>query len=193
GSLLVITTPQQNVFPITSVTDNKNNTWVAYVPDDEDPQIWYAVNATPDPSLKVTLHMSSPSPGAQSALMYDIVNAAPVGPDAVAERLKAPVTGAHLANSPVLTPASANGLTIAAITLGQGPISQLDTGSPPGAIFDYVYYDDEIDTDLMDNADGRAHYYNGSDMTPEHWNWLLVGPTSNNNSAATAVHFKTAN
>jgi len=45
----------------------------------------------------------------------------------------------------------------------------------------------------MDNADGRAHYYNGSDMTLEHWNWLLVGPTSNNNSAATAVHFKTAN
>jgi len=29
-------------------------------------------------------------------------------------------------------------------------------------------------------------------MTPEHWNWLFVGPIANNNSAATAVHFKTA-
>ena len=192
GNLLVITTPQQNVMPTTSVTDSKNNTWVAYVPDDEDPQIWYAANATPDPSLKVTFHMSRAPGGAQSALMYDIVNAASGGPDSVAERLNGPVTGTHIVESPVITPGSPNGLTIAAITLGQGPIQQLDTGSPAGAIFDYVYYDEEIDTDLMDNADGRAHYYNGSDMTPEHWNWLFVGPIANNNSAATAVHFKTA-
>ena len=192
GNLLVVTTPQASVMPTTSVTDSKGNTWVLYAPDNEDPQIWYAANATPDPSLKVTFHMSSPPSGAQSALMYDIVNADSNPLDASAERLNDSVSGTHLTDSPVITPGSANGLTIAAVTLGQGPISQLDTGSPAGAIFDYVYYDNEIDTDLMDNADGRAHYYNGSDLTAEHWNWLLVGPTDNNNYASTAVHFKTA-
>src|SRR5258705_990415 len=120
-----------------------------------------------------------------------IVGADPNPVDAQAETLNATVTGAHLADSPVITPGSLNGLTIAAITLGQGPISQLDAGAPPGAVFDYVSYSNEIDTDLMDNADGRAHLYN-SDLTQEHWNWLLVGPTANNNYASVALHFRAA-
>ncbi len=191
GNLLVVTTPQASVMPTTSVTDSNGNTWVRYAPDGEDPQIWYAANAMPGPDLKITFHMSSAPSGAQSALMYDIVNADPNPLDASAEGLNQAVTGTHLIDSPKITPGSSNGLTIAAVTLGQGPISQLDTGSPAGAFFDYVYYDNEIDLDLMDNADGRAQYYN-ADLGTEHWNWLLVGPTDNNNYASTAVHFKTA-
>ena len=192
GNLLVVTTPQASVMPTTSVTDSNGNTWVRYAPDGEDPQIWYAANARPGPDLKITFHMSSAPSGAQSALMYDIVNADPNPLDASAEGPNQGVTGTHLVDSPVITPGSSNGLTIAAVTLGQGPISQLDSGSPAGAFFDYVYYDNEIDLDLMDNADGRAHYYNGSDLGTEHWNWILVGPTNNNNYASAAVHFKTA-
>ncbi|HYS07138.1 MAG TPA: LamG-like jellyroll fold domain-containing protein [Myxococcales bacterium] len=191
GNLIVLTTPQSSVMPTTSITDSAGNTWVKYAPDSEDPQIWYVANAVADPNLKITFHMSRAPTGAQSALMYDIVGADPNPVDAQAETLNATVTGAHLADSPVITPGSLNGLTIAAITLGQGPISQLDAGAPPGAVFDYVSYSNEIDTDLMDNADGRAHLYN-SDLTQEHWNWLLVGPTANNNYASVALHFRAA-
>ena len=191
GNLLVLTTPQASVMPTTSVTDSVGNTWVKYAPDDQDPQIWYVANATPDPNLQITFHMRSAPTGAQTALLYDITGADPNPLDAHAEKLNANVTTTHLSDSPVITPGSPNGLTIAAVTLGQGPISQLDVGAPEGAVFDYVYYTNEIDTDLMDNADGRAHFYN-PDLTPEHWNWLLVGPTSNNNYASVAVHFKAA-
>ena len=191
GNLLVLTTPQASVMKTTSVTDTAGNLWVKYAPDNEDPQIWYVANATPDPNLKITFHMSSAPTGAQSALMYDIVGADANPVDARGEKLNATVTSSHLVDSPVITPGSANGLTIAAVTLGQGPISQLDSGAPPGAVFDYVYYSNEIDTDLMDNADGRAHFYN-TDTTTEHWNWLLVGPTSNNNYASVALHFRSA-
>src|SRR5204863_8719416 len=128
--------------------------------------------------LQSTFHMGSPPSAAQTALLSDIANAAPAPLDASAETLNATVTDTHLVDSPLITPGSANGLTIAAVTLGQGPNSQVDPGSPAGAIFDYVYYDDETDLDLMCNADGRAHYYNGSDVSPAHWNWLLVGPTA---------------
>jgi hypothetical protein len=191
GNLLVLTTPQASVMPTTSITDSRGNAWVKYAPDNEDPQIWYVASAKPDPNLKITFHMSSSPSGAQSALMYDIVGADPNPLDATAEKLNAAVSGIHLVDSPVITPGSANGLTIAAVTLGQGPISQLDTGAPAAAIFDYVYYTGELDTDLMDNADGRAHLYN-TDLSVEHWNWLLAGPTSANNYASAAVHFKAA-
>jgi hypothetical protein len=30
------------------------------------------------------------------------------------------------------------------------------------------------------------------DLSVEHWNWLLAGPTSANNYASAAVHFKAA-
>jgi len=191
GNLLVLTTPQAAAMPTTSVTDSAGNTWVKYAPDDQDPQIWYVANARPDPNLKISFHMSHAPTGSQTALMYDIVGADVDPVDARAETQNAAVTGSHLTDSPVITPGSPNGLTIAAVTLGQGPISRLDTGAPDGAVFDYVYYSNEIDTDLLDNADGRAHFYN-PDTTPEHWNWLLVGPIPDNNYASVAVHFRAA-
>lgn len=82
------------------------------------------------------------------------------------------------------------GLTLAAISFGTGPATGLTTGSPPGAIFDFVSYAGEADIDRMDNADGRAHLYN-TDLSTEHFNWIL-NHTMGTTASATAVHFKAA-
>jgi hypothetical protein len=93
-------------------------------------------------------------------------------------------------NAPTITPTTANGLVIAVIGMGQGPVTGLDAGAPAGAFFDLVTYAGEADTDLMENADGKAHVYN-TDTTTEHWNWVGFSAPSNS-YFATAVAFKAA-
>ena len=67
--------------------------------------------------------------------------------------------------------------------------SGLDVGSPAGAIFDLVHYTGETDFDTMDNADCKAHVYN-SDLSPEHWNWIVSNGGAVTSYSSMAVHFK---
>jgi hypothetical protein len=190
GNLIVGVVAQSDIIDITSITDSKSNTYVRYEPETDEPQIWYAVNATPDPNLRITV-TSAGVPVNSSFLWYDISGAASSPPDAIAH-----LTGGgidfrnnRIDDAPLITPPSL-GLTIAAISFGTGPATGLTTGSPPGAIFDYVSYAGELDIDRMDNADGRAHLYN-TDLSAEHYNWILnhsMGTTA----SATAVHFRAA-
>jgi hypothetical protein len=73
---------------------------------------------------------------------------------------------------------------------GDGPGLGLASGSPAGAFFDLVNYAGETDLDLMENADGQAHFYNTS-TAPLTWNWLITS-NSNNSVFATSVAFKAA-
>jgi hypothetical protein len=86
---------------------------------------------------------------------------------------------------PTITPTAAGGLTIAVVGEGQGP--GLTTTSPQGALFDFVSYAGERDTDLMDNADLAGHFYN-PDTSTEHWSWSITS-IGNNSCFATAVNF----
>lgn len=190
GNLIVGVVSQRDVIDITSITDSQGNVYTRFEPETDEPQIFYAVNATPDPNLRITVH-SSGVPVNSSFLWYDISGADPSPPDGFEDLTGGGVNrGSNTINdAPLITPASP-GLTIAAISFGTGPATGLTAGSPPGAIFDYVSYAGELDIDRMDNADGRAHLYN-TDLSPEHYNWIL-NHTMGTTASATAVHFKAA-
>jgi hypothetical protein len=191
GNLIVGIVCQSDIIDIRSITDSMNNTYVKVEEETDEPQIWYAANATPDPNLKITVH-SAGRPVNSSFIWYDISGAAPVPLDGE----KAHLSGGGIdrgdntiLDAPLIVPVSP-GLTLAAISFGTGPATGLFGGSPPGAIFDFVSYSGETDIDRMDNADGRAHLYN-TDLAPEHFNWIL-NHTLGTTASATAVHFKAA-
>jgi hypothetical protein len=190
GNLIVFVTNENSpIINITSVTDNKGNTYTKVEDDPSEPQFWYAANATTDPNLTLTLNVSGRPAGA-TVVLYDIVGAATTSPLDGHQGVPTQVDngGANISNSPSITPASANGLTIASAVLGTGPSSGLNTGSPPGAIFDLVYYTGETDLDTMDNADCKAHVYN-TDLAQENWNWVVANGGKTTNYASMAVHF----
>lgn len=204
GNLLVI---RVNGDPsLSTITDSLGNPYKRAVggAGSVEPQIWYAVNATPGLALKVTLHFGA-TPGNRTVLLYDVIGAATSSPvDASADNgdLQAPATplGFDLDNSPTITPGSVNGLTIAGIGLGIGPVSDFSARAPAGAIMDFVYYTDDEDSDRMDSGDGAAHLFN-PDLSTENWSWHIPNVGSNGSCGSvsacssyggSAVHFKSA-
>jgi hypothetical protein len=204
GNLLVI---RVNGDPnLTSITDSKLNTYVkaAGGAGSVEPQIWYAANATPDNALKVTLHFSA-RPANRTVLLYDVLGAATSSPvdvsvdnrDDAAPGTRLPF---ELPNSPTITPVSANGLTIAGIGLGIGPVDGFGGAAPAGAIMDFVYYTFDEDSDRMDSGDGAAHFFN-PDKSTENWSWHIPNVGSNGSCGSvsacsiyggSAVHFRAA-
>jgi hypothetical protein len=191
GNLIVVAMNESSpVINVTGITDNKSNSYTLRELDAGSPQIWHTANSTPDANLRITLTISG-NPATASVVAYDIVGANASPFDVVAGVAPTAFNNqTHITNAPSITPTTTNGLVIAAISMGQGPITQLDTGSPAGAVFDLVTYTGETDFDLMENADGKGHLYN-TDLTQENWNWLGHSAASNTYSA-TAVAFKAA-
>ena len=143
----------------------------------------------------MTLHFSA-VPANRTILLYDIVGASAAPEDGHIQNQAgaAPNTSAayNLPDSPIITPASANGLTIAALTMGIGPVDGFATGAPSGAIYDFVFHTGDVDSDRMDSGDGAAHFYN-PDLTTEHWNWHIpnaAGVSSSSLFVGSAAHFK---
>jgi len=188
GSLIVGIASSKEITNITSVVDSRGNTYVKYAPEDDEPQIWYALNATPDPDLLITVN-SAGTPVNNSFIWYDISGVDGSPPDDADHLSGGGIDPGHDAifDAPVIRPPSP-GITIAAVSFGTGPSMGLTTGSPPDAIFDFVYYDAELDIDRMDNADGRAHLFN-ADLSTEHFNWIL-NHTMGTTASATALHFR---
>ena len=87
-----------------------------------------------------------------------------------------------------ITPSTPNGLVIATMATYQGVIT---AGTVPGQTLDSVTYGNQIDADLLDNADGYAHYYN-PDTSPVTFEWTL-GATSLSGEFPQIVAFKAAN
>jgi Fibronectin type III domain len=190
GNLIVAVTNENNVINITSVTDTKANSYSRVEPDGSEPQLWYAANAAPDSNLKLTLNVSGLAAGS-SVVFYDIIGASPSPFDVSAGTVAANCSSVtSTTNKPSITPTTVNGLTLATMSLGQGPATGFFSGAPPGAIFDLVTYSGETDVDTMDNADAKAHLYN-TDLSTENWNYTIT-PVANNSCSSTAVHFKGA-
>ena len=190
GNLRVLATANSSgLTNITSVTDSDGGVWTKIEPAGDEPQIWYSKNTSPNPNLSVTIHgASGPT---ITVLFYDIAGAAADPFDVAAGAPSTDVSNQTMVNNmPSITPTTANGLVIAVMGLGQGPGLGLNTGAPTGAVFDLVTYTGELDLDLMENADGQAHFYNASTVA-ENWNWLITA-NPNNSAFATAVAFKSA-
>ncbi|HUM13868.1 MAG TPA: hypothetical protein VLT82_23170, partial [Myxococcaceae bacterium] len=191
GNLIVVTLQEQNIIPVASVSDNVGNTYRLVAPDDSVPQFWYAQGpATTSPTLELTMNLTGGFGLGVTYLLYDVAGASASSYDGFAFKTQYDdPTGSDVFDSPVITPASAPGLTITATSLGQGPSSGLASGCPAAAIFDLVYYTGETDLDTMDNADYRAHVFN-TDTSTEHWNIAVSNGNKGTNVSSTAVHFK---
>jgi hypothetical protein len=64
----------------------------------------------------------------------------------------------------------------------------LSVTSLTDATFDFVTYTGKTDLDTIDNADGRAHVYNGGGVQ-ENYNWTIQSNPANSCNA-TAVRFR---
>lgn len=173
---------------ITGVTDNRGNTYAKTEPADDQPQWWIAQNAATGDDLRLTFSLHSGAAGC-SMRIFEITGAATSGqPDTSAGHTLACSGATSVTGFPVITPASANGLTIATMAIGQGP--GLAVTSPAGATWGLVTYTGEQDTDTMENADAQGWLYN-STMATESWNWDLTS-IPNNTCYSSAIHLKGA-
>jgi hypothetical protein len=189
GNLIVAVTNEQSpVIDVTGVTDDHGNGWLKVEPDPTEPQLWYAENATPAEDLRITLSISGRAAGS-TVVLYDIRGARASGAlDGSGGTPSATDTGGlNLTGVPIFTPSSP-GLTIVSVGFGQGPCSGLAAGAPAGAVFDLVYYDNEFDTDTMDNADAKAHVYDTGN-TPQSWSWVLANRGLTTSYASVVAHF----
>ena len=188
GNLIVLATNENDIINVTSVTDSHSNAYAKAEPDPSEPQFWFAGNATTGDDLLVSLHLSGTSATA-TVVAYDITGAAASPLDVVAGT---PITnisgGSSITNAPSITPTTPNGLVIASMDIGQGP--GLAAISPSGATWDLVTFAGEIDLDLLENADAKAHLYYSS-TAAQNWSWTVT-PISNNSYSALAVAFKAA-
>jgi len=191
GNLIVLTMQETNIIPVASLTDNLGNSWQHLEPDDSVPQFWIAQGpARTDPTLELTVNLTGGRGGGVTYVLYDVAGASASSFDGFAFKTQYDdPTGSDVFDSPVITPASAPGLTITATSFGQGPSSGLASGCPVGAIFDFVYYTGETDLDTMDNADFRAHVFH-ADRSTQHWNIAVSNGNSGTNVSSTAANFK---
>lgn len=186
GNLIVLTTANpSSLVNISAVSDTSSGTWTKVSSAADESQVWYSINRTPANNLILTLTCSPSLP--MSVRIFDIVSAAVSPFDVSAGKGSTGLNGATVFNNaPSITPTSANGIVIATGGLGQGP--GLAVTSPSGAQFDLVTYPpSETDSDLMENADLLAHYYNATTSTIN-FNWTITNQGSNSGSA-TAVAF----
>jgi hypothetical protein len=173
---------------INSVVDNKGNSYAKTEPATDQPQWWIAQNASTGGDLKLTFALQSGAAGC-SMRIFEIAGAATSGqPDASAGKSATNCSGlGSISGQPVITPGSANGLTIAAMGLGQGPGQGVT--SPAGATWGLVTYTGEQDTDTMENADALGWRYNTT-TAQESWNWTISSQPSNT-CYSSAIHLKT--
>jgi hypothetical protein len=185
GNLIVLTTANAQGFgTVSSVTDNKGNTYTAYEPDGSEPQFFVAANAVTGNDLVLTIN----SPARQAGIswsVYGISGAATAPVDVVSGMPAANCSNvSSVGGAPVISP-TGPGLTIAVMGQGQGP--GLGVTSPIAAVFDNATYAGETDFDTMENADCRGHVYNAGAET-ESFTWS-ISAQPNNSCYATAAHF----
>jgi hypothetical protein len=146
-------------------------------------ELWYAANCAANPNLTLTLNAPSIN---GSVRFYDVQGAATSPFDTSASVPPTACSAPTVNNQPILTPTTANGLTIARMSLGQGPGLGFASGAPAGALFVLTTYTGETDFDTMENADAEAILYN-ADTSTEDWNWTITNSTSCDSVAA---HFR---
>jgi hypothetical protein len=174
---------------VSSVTDNDTGSSWTIEQDGNNPEavIAFAPNRGALPTLKITVRFSSVN-YPTSIRFFDIqeANAAPF--DVAASNLPTSCSASgNTSAAPAITPTTANGLTIAGMPMGTGPVKGVV--GPTNAIFDLVYYTGETDFDMMENADAVGHYYN-PDLSTENWSWTTAPNSGANCQGTEAVHFK---
>jgi len=222
GNMVVGVTPSASscCLIISSVTDNKSNTWTATNNSDtEAPWIFYCTApCTTGPDLVVTIHAGATHINS-TVLFYDISGAATSGTvdghpanangnmSCTSSAPPADTTSTNTCPEDTFhsiagfTPASV-GMTLISCAYGTGPSRGFvdrngnPVSAPAGAIWNYVWYTGITDFSRMDNSDCQAHLYN-NDLSSQTWNfnldWEYYSPANTGTSAFShLIHIKGA-
>ena len=191
GNLLLFNADaNEGQWAVSTIADTSSNGWTSRTHDSGSTQWWDAQNATCTSTMKVTI---TPVSGTVQASWQLIdVAGAPASPydttmgnPSVGEQYTG---GATLNDFPDATPSTADGIMFADGGFGTGPVSGLASGSPPDAIFDFVFYTGQSDGSNMDNSDILAHYF-VTRTTQATWNWTVANGNQTSNVWGSAFHY----
>jgi hypothetical protein len=176
---------------LNSVTDIRSNTWNETFHSGVGngvPQCWWTQNAATDLNT-FYLTVSGPTPSVPvTFVIYDIAGAAASAYDTQGWQ-QVNMTPPGNFSLLTLTPSTPNGLVIATMATDlyfiTGSAQTLDTVS-----YGNAWTNNPSGSDIMDNADGYAHYYNPS-TNPVTFGWTLTGGASGF-EYGTVIAFKAA-
>jgi hypothetical protein len=171
GNLIVLRTTTDGTSTLT--TDSQTTTWVWDQQTGGLPRFQHGQPASVgDPAYTVTFKTHATQPN-DSFFLLDIAGAAPssvVGATANATG----TTGSsdtEVVQSSLITPQSTNSLILTHTSIGHGPLTNLHSPTPAGAIFECSLYPEETDFDTLMNADGYALYFNGASTSAVSFAW----------------------
>jgi hypothetical protein len=179
---------------ISTISDSVNGSWTNRTANSGEPFIYTKENATPSNSATVTISLSS-GYFAGSLQLIDIAGAPASAFDStmgVPTESNSSYLGSGqpaLTSCPNATPSTSDGIMFGNGSLSTGPASGLASGSPTGAIFDFVYYPGQVDSSNMDNSDILSHVWITSTSALT-WNYTMANGSQNTAVGCTAIHFK---
>ena len=183
GNLLAVMESNGDITSV--ISDSNYNAWTLAVKGVDSDVV--SLNYAKNPQTGPTLVMHWPITGTArntTVTAYDITGADSVNPYVQSvtsgpTSINGPFTG-----QPIITPERPNGVVLVVCGDGIGPITALT--QPAGAYYLSANYPNETDQDTIDNADGYAIYYYGTDLATQNYGWdIPIGYSAN----ATAVEF----
>ena len=193
GNLLVVMDSNGNITRPNTITDSSANGWVLQVPGSNSNvgSLSYAANALTSPTLVMHWPITPGGNANTTVTAFDITRADPVTPfvQAVTSAVGVSSPGTFAGN-PVINPKRANGVVLVVCGDGIGPITALT--APSGAYYLSTNYPGEMDNDTIDNADGYAINYYGTNLSSQSYTWTLSSNYAQNDLTATAAEFATA-
>jgi len=168
------------------MTDSNSNTWTLQVKSVLSDVVALLYAKSPISSSMLVLDFPvTGQPQNTTITVYDIVGADTVSPLVQSVTSGPTLVSGNFTGLPIITPQKPNGVVLVVMGIGLGPITSLT--QPSGACFLSCAYPDETDQDTINNADGYALYYYGTNLTTQNYGW---GLSLNNDSAnATAAEF----
>jgi hypothetical protein len=185
GNLLAVFDSNGDI--TSAISDSNSNTWAIPVKgvNTNVASLNYAKNPATSPTL--VMHWPITGTGQNTTVtVYDIAGADPVAP-----YVQSVTSGPTLTNppsftsQPVITPQRKNGVVLVVCGDGLGPITALN--QPAGAYYLSDNYPGETDQDTIDNADGYAINYYGTDLATQNYGWELA--LADDSAQATGVEF----
>lgn len=148
----------------TLLTDSTGNTWVKDSDIGSMPKVQHTRPAAPDSTCKITF-VTSTQPNC-TFLFNDLIGTHSTQDGAIATNTG--TTGSsdtEITAAPTITPLYAGSHIFVTTSIGHGPLTDLHSPTPAGAIFGCSLYPEETDFDTFCNADGYANYENGASLS----------------------------
>jgi hypothetical protein len=193
GNLILFATARPgSAIDYSAVTSKPSNNWTkideSLVNGHGPPQVWYATNAQASLNLNLTI-TGTPGAHGTTLVFYDVVNAGAYDTSAgrPSSYLVTTSPTQSFSNFCPITPSQTGELIFDFLQCSFGPVVVVSPGT-----MDTVLYGGEIDADLMDNADGYAHYYSNSTSTTSFSYTMNSGEHVRSQEVGIAIAFSAA-